>query len=398
MTDLIKYPVYDNDNVEVLFVAEIECDRDASTGKKKRMAVQWAIKNGVSLKRANLCYADLRGLDLSGRDFSHSNIGGGKLSGASFAGSILSCTELVNCVAENVDFSAANMNKALLAKANLTGSDMSDANLRYANFKGATIQGAKLRGAQLLHADLSGVKFYGVDAEWADMREANLAGADLIYLDGMHKTDIGGACLDGAKVSIEGRSTWEAYTSNGPKMETIDPDDFRPEWVREHWNWAMEFPSGVKQAVCAVTLGDAIEGYHSLSASMVGVDDEGIYIFKIASDTVKGVDGIASFINDFEAPKLFPSSEIVDIPVTVYLQKDPGAAGDAFFNDVASQVVERSVVGFAQSSPTEDRIEGFCDLCAKGRVFAPRYVVNDMSGRQALDAVSVAVHYAQSAE
>ena len=61
----------------VQFVAEIECDENASRSVKLGLAVRWAVKT-----RANLSGANLSRADLSRADLSYANLSGANLSGA----------------------------------------------------------------------------------------------------------------------------------------------------------------------------------------------------------------------------------------------------------------------------------------------------------------------------
>ena len=120
----MKFEVKNRWTDKVQFVADIECDDNASLSVKFGLSVKWAILSGANLRGANLYGANLRSADLSG--------------------------------------------------ANLRSADLSGADLRGANLRGANLYGANLYGANLRSADLS-----GADLSGADLRGANLSGADL---------------------------------------------------------------------------------------------------------------------------------------------------------------------------------------------------------------------------
>ena len=101
---------------------EIEADTVAE-------AVQYAVKNRLDLRGADLFRANLRGADLR----------------------------------------MANLFGANLREADLRWADLSYADLREANLRGADLFRADLRGADLFRADLR-----GANLRWADLRKADV--------------------------------------------------------------------------------------------------------------------------------------------------------------------------------------------------------------------------------
>ena len=70
----------------VQFVAEIECDENASRSVKLGLAVRWAVKTRANLSGANLSGANLSGANLSRADLSRADLSYANLSGANLSG------------------------------------------------------------------------------------------------------------------------------------------------------------------------------------------------------------------------------------------------------------------------------------------------------------------------
>lgn len=100
----MKYKIKNRYTGEVQFVAEIDCDEDASVSVKIGLAVKWGIKTAANLVGANL------------------------------AGSYL----------VDANLARANLANANLANANLAGANLVDADLINANLAGANLAGANL--------------------------------------------------------------------------------------------------------------------------------------------------------------------------------------------------------------------------------------------------------------
>ena len=74
---------------DVQFVAEIECDENASRSVKIGLAVQWGKASDANLYGANLRGADLRGADLRGANLRGADLYGANLYGANLSGADL---------------------------------------------------------------------------------------------------------------------------------------------------------------------------------------------------------------------------------------------------------------------------------------------------------------------
>ena len=133
----------------VQFVAEIECDKDASTSIKIGLAVKWAFKNKADLRGADLRGADLQGADLRGADLRGADLRGAYLQGAYLQGAYLQGAYLQGAYLQGADLRGADLQGAYLQGADLQGAYLQGADLRVADLRGAYLQGAYLQGADL---------------------------------------------------------------------------------------------------------------------------------------------------------------------------------------------------------------------------------------------------------
>lgn len=154
-----------------------------------RAALVEALRNGYSVK-----HADLSGVDLSGVDLS-----GAKLAGVFLEGARLEGAKLRGC----------DLTGAVLARANLTGADLTGATLDEANLGGATLQGAWLLQCKMARTILAGADLRRAVGQSATLDEADLSGAIFEDTDlrgasmravTWMKSDLRGLRLDGATV------------------------------------------------------------------------------------------------------------------------------------------------------------------------------------------------------
>ena len=101
--------------------------------------VEEAVRNGVSLEKADFIGVDLSGADLSGANLSGANLCEADLSGANLTHASFKYANLI-CAG----FYGSNLYYADFSKA-----DLSCADLKYANLSGANIYGASLYGVDL---------------------------------------------------------------------------------------------------------------------------------------------------------------------------------------------------------------------------------------------------------
>ena len=86
----MKFEVENRWTGKVHFVADIECDDNATIGVKIGLSVKWAVLTRADLRGANLRGADLRGADLRGANLRGANLRGADLRGANLYGADLS--------------------------------------------------------------------------------------------------------------------------------------------------------------------------------------------------------------------------------------------------------------------------------------------------------------------
>lgn len=111
---------------------------EATTVKE---AVEYAVRNHISLEevvlsgenlsRLDLSYINLSGADLSYAYISHSDLSYTNLSGADVYGADLHSSVLSNADLSNADISGADISGADLSHAKLTGTDLSGANIDF---------------------------------------------------------------------------------------------------------------------------------------------------------------------------------------------------------------------------------------------------------------------------
>ena len=181
----MKFEVKNRWTGKVQFVADIECDDNATLSVKIGLSVKWAVSNRANMRETDLSGANLRGANLYGANLSEADMSGANLSEADMSGANL----------READLSGANLYGADLYGANLSG-----ANLYGANLSGANLYGANLYGADLREADLSGANLSEADMSGANLREADLSGANLYGAD-LREADLYGADLYGANLS-----------------------------------------------------------------------------------------------------------------------------------------------------------------------------------------------------
>ena len=128
-------------------------ERDVSTIKE---LVEIAVKEKISLYRANLEGADLIGADLRGANLCKANLIGANLIGADLEGANLCRANLIGADLCKADLCRANLCRANLYKADLYRANLSGATLCIADLRGADLEGADLVGASLEGANLSG--------------------------------------------------------------------------------------------------------------------------------------------------------------------------------------------------------------------------------------------------
>jgi len=127
-------------------------------------SVPWKEKAIVSLKKADLSHADLKGAFLV------------KLCGVD-----LICANLEEADLRDVRLSGAHLFEANMRKANLRGACLRDTDLRNATLCDADLRGTSLRGADLRGADFSGFKWDN-KTDFVLTRRDNTKGIEEIHI------------------------------------------------------------------------------------------------------------------------------------------------------------------------------------------------------------------------
>lgn len=142
----------------------------------------------VDISGLNLSYKNLRQADFSGCDMKHMNLAFTNFQEASLYACDLSFSNVIH-----TNFVRADLRGARIENANLSGADLERADLRggaltsngtYAqpqpvNFRGANMTGAKLIGSMANNADFSDANLSLSKIHGADLRGARLIGTDL---------------------------------------------------------------------------------------------------------------------------------------------------------------------------------------------------------------------------
>ncbi len=143
----MKMVIINDINGTILY--EVEVPEDTLEDQEIKVAVENLVKQGKSLKGANLIEVILEGTHLEGAN----------LAGANLAG--------------------ANLYRANLAGANLEGANLAEAYLEGADLERADLAWAILEGASFYRANLKGAFLQGTNIERANLEEANLEGASI---------------------------------------------------------------------------------------------------------------------------------------------------------------------------------------------------------------------------
>lgn len=160
-----------------------------SSHQSLKEAVEAAVADGVSLKNANLAYADLHNANLhsanlSGASMKHANLAHADLSGANLHNANLYCTNLLYASLTDVNLATALANSAIFAPETL---------------KGATIDGHNIISAitfgllgsrnDKLFATLTDDGFYFKAGCFFGTREELLAAVESTHPDSQHGRD-----------------------------------------------------------------------------------------------------------------------------------------------------------------------------------------------------------------
>ena len=138
----------------------------------------------VNFSGADLCRAILFGVDLSESDLFDTDLSESDLRGATLCRAYLSRALLPKTYLSGANLIGADLHRAFLRDADLSesdliGSDLCDADLCGANLHGADLFNADLRGATLFGANLSDACLFKANLSGANLSEADLSRAGL---------------------------------------------------------------------------------------------------------------------------------------------------------------------------------------------------------------------------
>jgi uncharacterized protein YjbI with pentapeptide repeats len=161
-----------------------------------------SIADGVSLSRWVLQGIDLTNANLPKADLSYACLIGAKLDGVNLQQANLHRAHLDSASLINANLTEANLEFAILGRADLSNAMLDGANLKRSNLVGAIACGASCRRAQFFYsrpgnADFSEVDFSGADITRAIFRRAKLVNSNLAEAVGTANFDR--ADLTGAK-------------------------------------------------------------------------------------------------------------------------------------------------------------------------------------------------------
>jgi uncharacterized protein YjbI with pentapeptide repeats len=175
----------------------------------------------ISLAKANLSGASLRGVNLSGANLDSANFSGAALNGANLGSAHSKHANFSGAQFAYAHLNSANFFDADFSGANFFDAKLSDTKLRSVSFTGSDLKNANLSGANLnmvsfLGANLSGVNFSGVNLSSTrafDLSHANLSGANLSSAD-----------LSGSDLSDDDLSLTKLCRTTLPPSSKLDPD------------------------------------------------------------------------------------------------------------------------------------------------------------------------------
>lgn len=100
----MKYKIKERFTNKTRFIANIDCEENAEQSIKKRLAVEYALRNQISLRGVDLSGADFSGLDLDDVDFTGADLSHSDLTNASLRYAIFESACLFP-----IDFSGADL-------------------------------------------------------------------------------------------------------------------------------------------------------------------------------------------------------------------------------------------------------------------------------------------------
>ena len=186
-------------------------------------SVTQAVRDGVSLKYADLRGAELVQVHLSSADLENADLSGANLTQAVLKNINLKETILTDCRLSQAKISNTEMNKAMLRRAELGQAVLKSVDLEDANFEDASLSQCQAPNISFARANLKGCKLTQAVLTGADFRNADLAGSDLTQTklaDSKCETSI----FDGAKLV---QTHFENANLTGASFKECDPIQVR---------------------------------------------------------------------------------------------------------------------------------------------------------------------------
>jgi len=176
----------------------------------------------ISLAKANLSGAALRGVNLSGANLDSANFSGAALNGANLSGVNSKHTNF-----SDARFAYANLSSADFFGAGFNGADFFYANLSDTKFRGVSFMGSNLENSNLSGANLDGVDFYGANLSGANLSGVNLSRARfyaLTMVDDLSGANLSSADLSGSDLSDDDLSLTKLCRTTLPPSSKLDPN------------------------------------------------------------------------------------------------------------------------------------------------------------------------------
>lgn len=160
-----------------------------------KQTIKVAINKGISLRYADLRFADLNNAYISKADLSYANFNHAKLRHAYFENVNLYGAILFNADISFACFTELNLSNADLSYTEAYVTDFRSAKLNNAKLMYSHLYEANLIEAHLNHADLTCARLYDAVLDNADLSGANLENVDLTC------ANLSGAITKGAKIN-----------------------------------------------------------------------------------------------------------------------------------------------------------------------------------------------------
>lgn len=171
----------------------------------------------ISLNKANLAEAELRGINLEQAVLEDLTLNGSNLNNAWLKGCRLIRSTLVGASLRDANLVESFLGQASIQGADFTNAKLNDADLNGCGLEDAILIDAKLKNAKLTWVNLTGAKLMGADMEDAKLMNATLTGVNFQGAT-MVNVDLSDAVMDDAildNVNLTGA------TVSSTQLETV---------------------------------------------------------------------------------------------------------------------------------------------------------------------------------